>query len=127
MKIGRWTIRAGQSEDGSRANAAGIVQSQEQFRASVTRELRRVDRNQHILSLLLFTVGKQNVNGDAVQLFVRALVKRIRTTDEVGWFDCKRIGVILPYTRSGGAHKIADAVGREATCQAVIVEYAMQT
>jgi len=127
MKLMRWIAWLGKSANGSRANVVGIIQPQEPFRALIIRERQRVDRNQHILSLLLFTVGKQNANGVAVQNFAHILAERIRSTDEVGWFDSKRIGVILPYTHAGGAHKLADDICKAVTPEASIPEYTVHT
>jgi len=127
MKIGQWFSRTDLCADGTQGNTVSTLQSQERFRASVTRERRRVDRNQHILSLLLFTVGKQDGNGVAAQHFARVLAQRIRATDEVGWFDSKRLGVILPYTPARGAHKLADDICREATHKASSIEYTVHS
>jgi lipopolysaccharide/colanic/teichoic acid biosynthesis glycosyltransferase len=84
-----------------------------------------VDRNKHILSLLLFTVGKHSENSEALKKFLNLLVKRIRSTDEIGWLDRNRIGVILPYTSYNGAHNLARAICKIPLCKTVIVEYAI--
>lgn len=127
MKLMEWIAWLGKSANGSRANAVSIVQSQERFRASIIRERQRVDRNQHLLSLLLFTVGKQSANGVAAQQLAHVLAKRIRSTDEVGWFDSQRIGVILPDTPAGGAYKLADDICEAVTPKASILEYTVHT
>ncbi len=41
-----------------------------------------------------------------------ALRRRLRSTDEVGWFDAKCIGVVLPATPPRGAWKLADDICR---------------
>ena len=38
----------------------------------------------------------------------RLLRRRLRTTDEAGWLDLDRIGVVLPATPPRGAWKVAD-------------------
>lgn len=113
--------------NGSRANTVSIIQSQESFRASIIRERQRVDRNKHILSLLLFTVYKQSTNGDTAKHLARLLVERIRSTDEAGWFDNKRIGVILPNTYAEGAHKLADEICKSFNTEASAPEYTVHT
>lgn len=127
MKLMEWIAWPGKSANGSRANAVSIIQPQERFRASIIRERQRVNRNQHILSLLLFTVGKKSANGVAAQQLAHVLAKRIRSIDEVGWFDSQRIGVILPYTPAGGAHKLADDICKAVTPEASIPEYTVHT
>jgi lipopolysaccharide/colanic/teichoic acid biosynthesis glycosyltransferase len=110
MKLLRWIAWQCKSSKYSRVNVPSILQSKESFRASVIRERQRVDRNQHLFSLLLFTVGKQNSNGVTAQQLAHLLAERIRSTDEVGWFDNKRIGVILPYACAKGAYKLANEI-----------------
>jgi len=127
MKLMRWIAWPIKYANGSRVNTVSIIQSQESFRASIIRERQRVDRNQHILSLLLFTVGKQNTNGVMIQQLAYLLAKRIRSTDEAGWFDDKRIGVILPYTCADGAYKLADEICKSFNPEALVPEYAVHT
>ena len=127
MKLMRWIAWPGKYANGSRANTVSIIQSQESFRALIIRERQRVDRNQHILSLLLFTIDKQNANGIAVQQLAHILAERIRSTDEAGWFDSKHIGVMLPYTRADGAYKLADDICKVVNPEASIPEYAVHT
>jgi lipopolysaccharide/colanic/teichoic acid biosynthesis glycosyltransferase len=41
---------------------------------------------------------------------VKILGSRLRSTDEVGWFDDQQVGVVLPATPAAGAWKVADDV-----------------
>jgi lipopolysaccharide/colanic/teichoic acid biosynthesis glycosyltransferase len=123
----RWIAWPGKYANGLRVNTVSIIQSQESFRASIIRERQRVDRNLHILSLLLFTVGKQNANGITAQQLAHLLAERIRSTDEAGWFDNKRIGVILPYTCADGAYKLAEGICKAFNPEASVPGYAVHT
>lgn len=125
MKLKRWLTQPRKSTNRLRAGTAGIIQSQKSFHTSITRERQRVDRNQHMLSLLLFTIGEQNPNGFVAQQLVQLLVERIRSTDEAGWFDNKRIGVILPYTDAEGAYKLADEICKSFNPKSSVPEYAV--
>lgn len=127
MKLMKWVTWPRKSPNGSRAKTVNIIQSQESFRASIIRERHRVDRNQHVLSLLLFTVGKQNANGDTARQLANLLAKRVRSTDEAGWFDNKRIGVILPFTCADGAYKLAEEICNAINPEASIPEYTVHT
>lgn len=40
--------------------------------------------------------------------------RRVRITDEVGWFDDSHLGVLLPYTRPEGAWHVADDICQQA-------------
>jgi lipopolysaccharide/colanic/teichoic acid biosynthesis glycosyltransferase len=127
MKLIRWIARLGKSTNDSCEQAASIIQPQEPFRALIIHERQRVDRNQHMLSLLLFNVGKRNIDGVKEQNFAHILNNRIRSTDEVGWFDSKHIGVILPYTNAEGAHKLAKDICKTVTPETSIPEYTVHT
>lgn len=127
MKLMRWIAWPGKSANGSRANTVSAIQSQESFRALITRERQRVDRNNHIVSLLLFTVGKQNGDGVMAQQLAHLLAERIRSTDEAGWFDNKRIGIILPDTCADGACKLANEICRAFKPDASVPKYTVHT
>ena len=127
MKLTRWIASLGKSANGSYTNTVNIIQSQESFRKLIISERKRTDRNQHKLSLLLFTFGKQNMNSVVSQNFAHVLAERIRSTDQAGWFDNKHIGVILPYTNADGAHKLADDICNAVTSEASIPEYTVHT
>jgi lipopolysaccharide/colanic/teichoic acid biosynthesis glycosyltransferase len=126
-KLIRWIAKLGKSTNDSCEQAASIIQPQEPFRALIIRERQRVDRNEHMLSLLLFNIGERNADGVKELNFIHILNSRIRTTDEVGWFDSKHIGVILPYTNADGAHKLADDICKTLTTGTSIPEYTVHT
>lgn len=127
MNLIRWIAWQCKSTKYSRANVFSIIQSKESFRASVIRERQRVDRNQHLFSLLLFTVGRQNSNGVIAQQLAHLLVERIRSTDEAGWFDNKSIGVILPYTCAEGAYKLANEICKTFGPETPVPKYVVHT
>ena len=41
---------------------------------------------------------------------VKILKQRLRVTDDIGWLDDERLGVLLPLTPGPGAWALADAV-----------------
>ncbi len=76
------------------------------FQASLERERMRADRNDGIFSLIV--AAPQAEGGkDAVERLADVLRSRIRRTDMAGWFDSRRVGVILPDTPAPGAFKLA--------------------
>ncbi len=109
-----------------RAGSSTDIQPRGQFRALIMRERIRADRNQHLFSLLLFTTGA-GANSIGVQHLARVLADRVRLTDEVGWFDNRRIGVLLPYTSAGGAQTLAEDVCKTITTRAAPPEYTVHT
>ncbi len=85
-----------------------------EFRAALAKELDRASRHDHIFSLLVFDVSKSKANNVPVRMLIRLLNSRLRDSDEIGWLDRKRIGVILPYAPDTNASKIAENFSREA-------------
>ncbi len=84
------------------------IYSVEQFRAALERERARVDRNGHHIALVLIQVGGSNRTSKAPRV-IDVLKDRLRLTDEAGWFDQSRIGVLMPCTSCEGAwHMVAD-------------------
>lgn len=87
----------------------GICSAQE-FRAILDRERARSNRNGHEFSLVVFDLGSVNEERARARRLAHVLSHRVRATDEIGWFDERRIGVALPYTALEGALKVADDV-----------------
>jgi lipopolysaccharide/colanic/teichoic acid biosynthesis glycosyltransferase len=92
------------------AGVLGALLSVEQTRKALHRERCRSDRSGGCFSLLCFTPR----NGDR-SIYLRLLPllgQRLRTTDEIGWLDEERIGVLLHDTDSSGAWTVAGSIER---------------
>lgn len=82
-----------------------------EFRTIVERECARADRTGSLFSIVAFDVYRTDEeDGTTVRRLSKALNHRARLTDEVGWFDKERLGVILPCTSGAGANKLAEDV-----------------
>lgn len=80
------------------------IYSEKEFRALIDHERRRSDRTKEEFSVAVFDVGDVETDEmDKVCLLPDNLVGTSRLTDEVGWFDKNRIGVLLPDTTAKGA------------------------
>src|SRR2546428_450816 len=90
------------------ARALYSIHSAEEFRQVLDCERARADRHEHEFSLVVFDGCNTDTNDAPARRLVHVLARRVRSTDEVGWFDERRIGVVLPYTPSDGAWKLAD-------------------
>ncbi|MCP4725672.1 MAG: sugar transferase [bacterium] len=67
-------------------------------------------RHSHLFSLVIFkieVIENTDVSGNA---FITRLVERLRTSDEVGWYDRKQLGLILPYTDGSDAGIVAENI-----------------
>ena len=82
--------------------------STEEFRAILERERARANRNGHEFSLVVFDVSDGKGDSTCAQRIADGLKGRLRATDELGWFDNLRLGVVLPYTAPEGAWKVAE-------------------
>jgi len=93
-----------------------VVLSEEHFRVLIMHECARCDRNFHQFSLIEVELpgrGNRNPAPDPV----RKVLKRIRTTDEVGWLSEKSFGIFLPETERNGAVALAEDVCRDLSYQ----------
>ncbi len=99
------------------------IASEEHFRALLGRERARVDRNGKEFSVVVLdTESMAEKNGDFSRL-VRSLKDRLRSTDDVGWFDKGRLGVFLPDTSIIGAMKVIDDISHARGWVETILEY----
>jgi len=89
---------------------AGELCSAEQFRALVDYERMRADRSDLPFAVLLFRLRRPgDVSHDAAAL-ARICDRRLRLTDEVGWWDTRAVAALLPDTTVDGARCVADDV-----------------
>jgi lipopolysaccharide/colanic/teichoic acid biosynthesis glycosyltransferase len=84
--------------------------SQEQIERLITREVARAERNGLHFSLVLLRVKRGGRLGLNERRLALTLMRRIRVTDEVGWFDDDHLCAILPDTSAQGAQVFADSV-----------------
>ena len=80
-------------------NTVDEICSQEEFHSILVREKARADRNGHGFSLVAVDVSSY---ADIASI-AEELRQRIRTTDEIGWFDQNTLGVFLYNTAALGA------------------------
>jgi lipopolysaccharide/colanic/teichoic acid biosynthesis glycosyltransferase len=82
----------------------------DEFSAVLKRERTRVDRNGYIFSLVVFDIGKEHQKSIILRNIIRLMVRRLRSSDEIGWLDERHIGVLLINTPMEGARIFADAI-----------------
>jgi lipopolysaccharide/colanic/teichoic acid biosynthesis glycosyltransferase len=86
------------------------VHGQADIDRMIHRETARADRTGHEFSLVLFRV-KSNVRFSvSSHRLVKTVMKRVRNTDEMGWFDEKHLCAVLPDTGAAGAWRFAEDV-----------------
>jgi hypothetical protein len=83
-----------------------------QLNEAMVRESTRVDRKtpgSGSLSMVLFRLPNRNDRRSVVRL-AHTILRRIRVTDDLGWFDKKHLGLLLPDTPAAGAWRLAQDV-----------------
>ena len=101
LQLSRFT---GLSKDLAGQNLVADICSQEEFHSILVREKARADRNGHGFSLVAIEVSKTN----DTSFLTDQLQQLIRTTDEIGWFDSKTLGVFLYNTSALGARQFVN-------------------
>src|SRR5689334_13278243 len=89
------------------------VHSRRHFRRVLARERARSDRSGDRFSLVAFTPRDVDSAAEMQQRLVKILRRRLRLTDEIGWLDEVKLGVVLPATPPRGAWHLADDVCRQ--------------
>jgi lipopolysaccharide/colanic/teichoic acid biosynthesis glycosyltransferase len=96
------------SKNGQTVENLEEILSVEEFRRFLEREIKKVDRNAHLFSLIIFEIKNQTKKMPQDLFF--NLYERLRITDQIGWFNHYNIGIFLPDTTAEGAKKLADAI-----------------
>jgi lipopolysaccharide/colanic/teichoic acid biosynthesis glycosyltransferase len=78
-----------------------------EFRQSVARERARSDRTGDRFCLLSVAPAPTSPIPDFYLELSKVLRQRLRLTDEAGWLDQQRVGIVLPATSPRGAWKLA--------------------
>jgi lipopolysaccharide/colanic/teichoic acid biosynthesis glycosyltransferase len=94
----------------SKGRSLNGIYSVKEFQAILGRERARSDRTGGRLSLIIFDMGDRNTDQTAAFCLAHVLTQRMRSIDEVGWFDTWRLGIVLPDTPAEGASKLANDI-----------------
>jgi lipopolysaccharide/colanic/teichoic acid biosynthesis glycosyltransferase len=82
----------------------------EQMNIAIQRESARADRNGGEFALVLFRAKSADRQALSSMRLARTVLKRVRATDDLGWFDDQHIAALLPDTSAAGAWRFADQV-----------------
>ena len=101
--------------------------SAEEFRAIIERERARADRNGSKFSLVVFDMGDTDTDQNVVHSLITLISHRVRSTDEVGWIDIRRIGIELPDTSAEGARQLAYEISQEIAIRKSLLTFKIYT
>jgi lipopolysaccharide/colanic/teichoic acid biosynthesis glycosyltransferase len=84
--------------------------SSKEFELLLKRERARADRSASNFSLIVYAINGLTSKKNHLGSFLQVMRRRIRTIDEIGWFQDHSIGVLLPFTDRKGASLFAEDV-----------------
>jgi lipopolysaccharide/colanic/teichoic acid biosynthesis glycosyltransferase len=84
--------------------------SPEQMAIAVQRETSRADRNGGEFALALFRVRNNDRSSLSTVRLAKTILRRVRATDDVGWYDDQFLAALLPDTSPAGAWQFAEQV-----------------
>jgi lipopolysaccharide/colanic/teichoic acid biosynthesis glycosyltransferase len=100
--------------------------TEKEFHAILARERFRNTRSNCVFSIAYFRLKKRS-DTKSTNSFIKHLKKKIRSTDELGWFDSKSIGVFLYNTPKEGASYFVEKVKADTTMQKKLHECRVYT
>lgn len=87
------------------AESMNMVSSLEDFQKIVEIERCRVNRNGKSFAVIVFNLEKFQLEIKSLSKLVKGIIRRARISDQIGWYDYDRLGLILPETSTIGAKK----------------------
>ena len=83
-----------------------------EFETVLEHERRRTDRTGLGFSVAILNTAKVRCDPASIETLVSTIRRRVRSTDQVGWFDSESVGVLLVDTPPEGArHFLHDLMG----------------
>jgi hypothetical protein len=79
------------------------IHSEKDFFQILERERERANRNNQPFSLVVFDLRFLHPFPSATNDFIKKITHRMRKIDEIGWYEQRQIGILLPYTNFQGA------------------------
>jgi lipopolysaccharide/colanic/teichoic acid biosynthesis glycosyltransferase len=77
---------------------------------AVQRETARADRNGAQFALVLFRARSKDRQSLSTIRLAKTILRRVRATDDVGWYDDRHLAALLPDTAPTGAWRFAEQV-----------------
>jgi len=94
---------------GAKKNSTVDISSEKIFHQQLKIERSRTHRNGHEFSVVIFDLEELQLKKN-IEPMIKTIKSRVRNIDHMGWYDKKRIGVILPYTSSKGANEFSKSI-----------------
>ena len=98
------------SSDAEQGKEVHGIQPMNEFHSLLFEEQERSNRFGSKFSLLIFHTSTGSWKCSNLKRLIDTILKRIRYSDEMGWYKDDQIGVILPSTGKDGAEKLAEDI-----------------
>ena len=105
----------------SRPRGLRDILDRSQFEAVLRHERSRADRDENEFSLVLIKIRAAAEDGRSQRRVARAVLRRLRDTDEVGWYGEACLCVLLPNTDYRGARTFENGIRRLAETESIQV------
>jgi hypothetical protein len=94
----------------SRNSSIELPTGKEAFHRAIAKERYRSDRSNNKYSLLILSLAIKSEEDERVGRAIATIRERIRSIDEIGWYEENQLGIILPFTSMAGADRLADEI-----------------
>lgn len=99
------------------------IYSKEEFSRILEQERARSDRTGREFSIVVFVIENQKNYKSLIYNLSEIIRQRIRCSDEIGWINPRRLGVMLADTPVEGAQKLAEDVCNGKTPKSIRIKY----
>ena len=94
----------------SRNASIDLPAGRDAFQRAIAKERDRSDRSNQKYSLMILSLAIKSEEDERINKAIATIRERIRTIDEIGWYEENQLGIILPFTSMEGANLLGDEI-----------------
>ena len=94
----------------SRNSSNQLLIGKEAFQQAIAKERARSDRSNNRYALMIVSLAIDSEENARIVQAIATIRERIRSIDEIGWYEENQLGIILPFTPMEGADRLADEI-----------------
>ena len=107
----------------SRNSSNQLLIGKEAFQQAIAKERARSDRSNNRYALMIVSLAIDSEENARIVQAIATIRERIRSIDEIGWYEENQLGIILPFTPMEGADRLADEICEIITTHLEPTEY----
>ena len=93
-----------------RNSSNDLLFGREAFQRAIAKERHRSDRSNQKYSLLILSLAIESEEDERIGRAIATIRRRIRSIDEIGWYEENQLGIMLPLTSMAGADHLAEEI-----------------